>query len=78
MGNKQVGPGVIIGVVVVLVAVIGFVGYKSAVPPQPAPGSYTPGTPPWLDKSSPDYGKGPQAVSSTPGAGAAPGGGPGK
>jgi len=61
MGNKPVNPIVIIAAIVGVVILIGYFGWKSAMPPQPAAGSYTPGVPPWLDKNSPSYGKAPNA-----------------
>lgn len=60
--NKEINPIVIIAAVVVLVVILGYFGFHAMSPPTPAPGSYTPGVPPWLDKKSPDYGKGPQSV----------------
>jgi len=58
--GQQVNPIIVIAACVAVFAVIGFFGYRAMTPPTPAAGSYTPGTPPWLDKGNPQYGKGPQ------------------
>jgi len=58
MGQKQqVNPIVVIAALVVVIAGMGYFGWRAVQPPTPAAGSYTPGVPPWLDKNSPDYGK---------------------
>lgn len=59
MGQKQISPVVIVAAIVLVVAGIGYFGFRAVQPPAPAAGSYTPGVPPWLDKNSPSYGKGP-------------------
>ena len=75
--NKQINPVVIVAVLVALVAVLGYFGYRAATPPTPAPGSYTPGVPPWLDKAHPNAAEGVHpagAGAPAPTAGAQPGG----
>ena len=63
MQQKQVNPLVAIAVVVVAIIGVVYGGFRAAQPPQPPAGSYTPGVPPWLDKNSPGYGKGPGYIS---------------
>jgi hypothetical protein len=51
MGGKEANPIVIAAALVIVVALVGYFGYKAVMPPAPPPGSYTPGVPPWLDKN---------------------------
>jgi hypothetical protein len=52
MGNREINPAVMIAVIVVVLCVVGYFGYRATSPPTPAPGSYTPGVPPWMDKNN--------------------------
>ena len=51
MGGKEVNPIIVIAAVVIVVALVGYFGYHAMTPPTPPAGSYTPGVPPWMDKS---------------------------
>jgi hypothetical protein len=57
MATKSVHPIIVIATVVVLIALVGYFGFRAVVPPAPAAGSYTPGVPPWMDKHNSNYGK---------------------
>ncbi|BDI32353.1 hypothetical protein CCAX7_44040 [Capsulimonas corticalis] len=55
--KKEISPLVVIGAIVVIIGFVGYFGWRAVSPAQPPAGSYTPGVPPWLDKSSANYGK---------------------
>lgn len=56
MEKREVNPVVLIAVAVVLVALLGYFGFRAMQPPTPAAGSYTPGVPPWMDKQHQNVG----------------------
>lgn len=76
--KNEVNPIVVGAVLLVIVVVLGYFGWKAIQPAQPPAGSYTPGVPPWMD---------PKNANSKPGGGnsgapmapqGAPAGTPGK
>ncbi len=50
--GKQVHPAIIVAIIVVLVAVLGWGIYYYSSPHTPAGVHYTPGVPPWKEKGS--------------------------
>ncbi len=51
MGNKEINPVVAVVAGVVVLGLAAFFGFRAVQAPAPPPGSYTPGVPPWMDKS---------------------------
>lgn len=58
MQSKSLPTPVVIAVIVLIIAAIGYFGYK-AVGPKDVGGNYTPGVPPWKDPKVMNPGAGP-------------------